>query len=106
MATNGRFYGLKRCDARLFRLGKIGKVRKSDEPTGAQGEEIVGLAARAFRAPLYATLPRASRGLCYQSPLLILERLSLALASGLAEAQVMTTQIRDGSGAHQLHVSY
>ena len=32
-----------------------GKIRKSDEPTGAQGEEIVGLAARAFRAPLYAT---------------------------------------------------
>ena len=55
MATNGRFYGLKRCDARVFRLGKIGKVRKSDEPTGAQGEEIVGLAARAFHAPLYAT---------------------------------------------------
>ena len=73
----------------------------SDEPTGAQGEEIVGLAARALRAE--SGWPGT---LCYLSPLFILERLSPALASSLAEAQVVTAQIRDGSGAHQLHIPY
>ena len=66
-----------------------------------QVEKVAGSVAEAFRSE-----PGCPGTLCCQSPLLILERLSLALPSGSAEPQVMATQIRDGGGAHQLHVPY
>ena len=68
-----------------------------------QGERVVGAAAGVFRAPLCA---RLTRDAVLSGPLFILERLNLALPSGSAEAQVMAAQIRDGSGAHQLHITY
>ena len=104
MSTNGHFYGLKRCGPQVFRPKTIGSGMQQRWAEKGRGRRLQ--VQQLGRSALHSTLRRASLGLCYQSPLLILERLSLALASGLAEAQVMATQIRDGSGTHQLHVTY
>ena len=104
MSTNGHYYALKRRVSRLFRPGTIRRSAQQGWADRCRGRRLS--VWQRGRCALHSTLRRACLGLCYQSPLLILERLSLALASGLAEAQVMSTQIHNRGGAHQLHITH
>ena len=104
MSTNVHYYALKRRVSRAFREGTTRRGVQKQWADRCRGRRLS--VWQRGRSALHSTLRRASLGLCYQSPLLILERLSLALPSGSAEAQVVAAQIRDGSGAHQLHIPY
>ena len=54
MSTNGHYYALERCASRVFSPGTI-RIRCTTAAVRQVPEdEIVGLAARALRAPLYA----------------------------------------------------
>ena len=103
MSTNGHYYALRRRVSRVFREGTTRRGVQKQWADRCRGRRLS--VWQHGRCVLHFA-PDWPGTLCYHSTLFILERLSLALASGLAEAQVMATQIRDGSGAHQLHVSY
>ena len=104
MSTNVHYYALKRRVSRAFREGTTRRGVQKQWADRCRGRRLS--VWQRGRCVLRSTLLRAIPALCYQSPSLILERLSLALPSGSAEAQVVAAQIRDGSGAHQLHIAY